>query len=41
MTDEQIRSLVEHRLEKSEEALRAARHMLDQGMLIFAMNRVY
>lgn len=41
MTDEQIRALVEHRLEKSEEALRAAKHMLDQGMLIFAMNRVY
>ena len=41
MTDEQIRALVEHRLEKSEEALRAAKHMLDQGMLIFAMNRIY
>jgi uncharacterized protein (UPF0332 family) len=41
MTGEQIRALVEHRLEKSEEALRAARHMLDQGMLIFATSRIY
>jgi uncharacterized protein (UPF0332 family) len=41
MTDEQIWTLVEHRLEKSEEALRAAQSMFDQGMLIFAMNRIY
>ena len=41
MTDEKIRALVEHRLEKSEEALRAGKSMFDQGMLIFAMNRIY
>ena len=41
MTDEQIWTLVEHRLEKSEEAIRAAQSMFDQGMLIFAMNRIY
>jgi len=33
--------LAAHRLEKSEEALRAAESMLSQDMLTFAMNRVY
>ena len=41
MTDDQIWTLVEHRIEKSEEALRAAQSMFDQGLLIFAMNRIY
>ena len=33
--------LIEHRLEKSEDALRAAQYMLEQGLLIFSMNRIY
>ena len=41
MNDDQVRALVEHRLQKSEEALRAAQFMFDQGMFIFAMNRIY
>jgi hypothetical protein len=36
-----IKALVAHRLEKSEEALQAARIMLDKQMYGFAMNRVY
>jgi uncharacterized protein (UPF0332 family) len=34
-------ALVIHRLQKSEEALQAAKIMLDKQMLSFAMNRVY
>lgn len=34
-------ALVIHRLQKSEEALQAAKIMLDQQMFSFAMNRVY
>ena len=41
MNDDQIKALVGHRLQKSEEAQRAAQFMFDQGMLIFAMNRIY
>ena len=41
MNDDQIKALVGHRLQKSEEALRAAQFRFDQGMLIFAMNRIY
>ena len=41
MNDDQITALIEHRLQKADEALRAARLMLDKGMLIFAMNRIY
>ena len=41
MNDDQIMALVEHRLQRSDEAIRAARYMLVQGMLIFAMTRIY
>jgi len=41
MTDEQTMALIEHRLQKSEDALRAAQYMYEQGLLIFAMNRIY
>lgn len=36
-----IESLVAHRLQKSEQALQAAKIMLDKQMFSFAMNRVY
>jgi uncharacterized protein (UPF0332 family) len=36
-----LKALVAHRLEKSEEALLAARIMLDKQMYGFAINRVY
>jgi len=36
-----LEALVAHRLQKSEEALQAARVMIDQKMFSFAMNRVY
>ena len=41
MTDEHAKALVEHRLQKAEDALRAAQYMYEQSMLIFAMNRIY
>ena len=41
MIDENTKVLIEHRLEKSEDALRAAQYMLEQGLLIFSMNRIY
>ena len=41
MNDDQIMALVEHRLQRSNEAIRASRYMLVQGMLIFAMTRIY
>ena len=41
MTDEHAKALVEHRLQKAEDALRAAQYMYEQIMLIFAMNRIY
>ena len=41
MIDEHTKVLIEHRLEKSEDALRAAQYMLEQGLLIFSMNRIY
>jgi uncharacterized protein (UPF0332 family) len=36
-----LETLVIHRLQKSEEALQAAKIMLDKQMFSFAMNRVY
>jgi len=36
-----LETLVTHRLQKSEEALQAAKIMLDKQMFSFAMNRVY
>jgi uncharacterized protein (UPF0332 family) len=36
-----LEALVIHRLQKSEEALQAAKIMLDKQMFSFAMNRVY
>ena len=36
-----LEALVAHRLQKSEEALQAARIMVDKHMFTFAMNRVY
>lgn len=41
MTDEYTKTLIGHRLQKSEDALRAAQYMYEQSMLIFAMNRIY
>ena len=41
MTDEHAKALVDHRLQKAEDALRAAQYMYEQSMLIFAMNRIY
>ena len=41
MTDEHAKALVEHRLQKAEDALRAAQYMYEQSMLIFDMNRIY
>ena len=35
MTDEHAKTLVEHRLQKAEDALRAAQYMYEQSMLIF------
>ena len=40
MTDEHAKTLVEHRPQKAEDALRAAQYMYEQSMLIFAMNRI-
>ncbi len=41
MIGDHMRALVEHRLQKSKDALRAAQYMHEQGMLTFAMNRIY
>jgi uncharacterized protein len=41
MNPADLETLVTHRLQKSEEALQAAKIMLDQQMFSFAMNRVY
>jgi uncharacterized protein len=41
MIDTNAQALVAHRLDKSGDAIRAAEYMLDRGMLIFAMNRIY
>jgi uncharacterized protein (UPF0332 family) len=41
MNPSDLKSLVSHRLQKSDEALQAARVMLEQKMYGFAMNRVY
>ena len=41
MKNEDLEALVTHRLQKSEEALQAAKIMLNKQMFSFAMNRVY
>jgi uncharacterized protein (UPF0332 family) len=41
MKSADLETLVTHRLQKSEEALQAAKIMLDKQMFSFAMNRVY
>jgi uncharacterized protein len=41
MNPEDSESLVLHRLQKADEALEAARVMLEKQMLSFAMNRIY
>jgi uncharacterized protein (UPF0332 family) len=41
MSPSDLEALIRHRLQKSEEALRAASIMLDKQMYGFAMNRVY
>ena len=41
MNASDLKALVDHRLQKSEEALKAAKIMMDQQMYGFAMNRVY
>jgi uncharacterized protein (UPF0332 family) len=41
MTPEDLKALVSYRMEKSEEAIKAAEIMLINGMLTFCINRVY
>ncbi|MGB5687334.1 MAG: HEPN domain-containing protein [Candidatus Electrothrix sp.] len=41
MTPEDRRTIMTYRLERSEESLRAARLLSENGMLIPAMNRIY
>ena len=41
MTDETIAVLVDYRMEKSRESIKAAKLMVKEKMLTFAMNRVY
>jgi uncharacterized protein len=41
MNASDLKALVDHRLQRSEEALQAAKIMMDQQMYGFAMNRVY
>jgi uncharacterized protein (UPF0332 family) len=41
MNASDLQALVDHRLQKSEDALKAAKIMMDQQMYGFAMNRVY
>ena len=41
MTDESIMALVDYRMEKSRESIKAARLMVNEKMLAFAMNRIY
>ena len=38
---EDLYALTRHRLDKAEESLKAAKMVLDNGMPIFSMNRVY
>jgi uncharacterized protein (UPF0332 family) len=41
MTGKAVKSLVEYRMEKSRESIKAARLMVKEKMLTFAMNRIY
>jgi hypothetical protein len=41
MTDETIKALVDYRMEKSRESIKAAKLMVKEKMLTFAMNRIY
>lgn len=41
MKAEESPALISYRLERASESLRAARIMLENGMLTFSMNRVY
>ncbi|MDY7038926.1 MAG: HEPN domain-containing protein [Thermodesulfobacteriota bacterium] len=41
MTDKNIAALVDYRMEKSRESIKAARLMVNEKMLTFAMNRIY
>lgn len=41
MTDKSITALVDYRMEKSRESIKAARLMVNEKMLTFAMNRIY
>ena len=41
MTDETISALVDYRMEKSRESIKAAKVMVKEKMLTFAMNRIY
>jgi uncharacterized protein (UPF0332 family) len=41
MKQAEIQSLVSYRMERSEESLKAAKMMFENGMLISAMNRIY
>ena len=41
MTDKSITALVDYRMEKSRESIKAARIMVNEKMLTFAMNRIY
>lgn len=41
MTDETITALVNYRMEKSRESIKAAKLMVNEKMLTFAMNRIY
>lgn len=41
MTDDSNQTLVDYRMEKSQESIKAANLMLKEEMLVFAMNRIY
>ena len=41
MTDDSNQALVDYRMEKSQESIKAANLMLKEEMLVFAMNRIY
>jgi len=41
MTGKNVKALVDYRMEKSRESLEAARVMVKEKMLAFAMNRIY
>lgn len=41
MKSKDIKDLITYRLERSKESIKAAEIMLEKGMLIFSMNRIY